>query len=457
MKIMILIATLICSTVYAAKESEYLNLVKTYQKELIYLTSQKRNLIKQKKKIERDFAGKISKASRNAKKMQNDYVMLSTDNERLINDLSDLERGLENSQMNKELIATTLSQAQVSLGLEDSDLGLGSNEDKLKLVFTRAFAHLSKGETKTKEPDEFFLANGTKVRGDVIYWGHVARFAVYDKKSAMLMPVGEGKFKFAEESDVTATKLTLTRDPSVLKAFLYESPTKGIEVKKEQSFMEMIEAGGMIAYVILVLGIMAFALMLMRGLMLWVTGKANPEILKSLQKGQMSILKEKLKQDDSSLSRVLNKTLAHFGESTEHREHVIHEAILSELNFLDRFGALILVMAAVAPLLGLLGTVTGMISTFDIITEFGTGDPKLLSRGISEALITTKLGLMVAIPTLLVGNLFSGWSSKIKVMLEREALRLSNLSFQNVQIINEKIEISGNSQNIVTAELTSHA
>ena len=83
-------------------------------------------------------------------------------------------------------------------------------------------------------------------------------------------------------------------------------------------------------------------------------------------------------------------------------------------------------MAAVAPLLGLLGTVTGMISTFDIITEFGTGDPKLLSSGISEALITTKLGLVVAIPSLLLGNLLGGWSGKIKVMLEREALRLSN-------------------------------
>lgn len=110
----------------------------------------------------------------------------------------------------------------------------------------------------------------------------------------------------------------------------------------------------------------------------------------------------------------------------EARENIIHESILGELNFLDRFGAVILVMAAVAPLLGLLGTVTGMISTFDIITEFGTGDPKLLSSGISEALITTKLGLVVAIPSLLLGNLLGGWSGKIKVLLEREALRLSN-------------------------------
>jgi biopolymer transport protein ExbB/TolQ len=74
-------------------------------------------------------------------------------------------------------------------------------------------------------------------------------------------------------------------------------------------------------------------------------------------------------------------------------------------------------------LLGLLGTVTGMISTFDIITEFGTGDPKLLSSGISIALITTEVGLEVAIPTLIFGNLLSGWAESIKDDMEKAALR----------------------------------
>ncbi|MEM1082143.1 MAG: MotA/TolQ/ExbB proton channel family protein, partial [Pseudomonadota bacterium] len=93
---------------------------------------------------------------------------------------------------------------------------------------------------------------------------------------------------------------------------------------------------------------------------------------------------------------------------------------------LNRFGAFILVIAAVSPLLGLLGTVTGMISTFDVITEFGTGDPKLLSGGISIALVTTELGLIVAIPMLLVGNLLSGWAEGIKDNMEKATLRIIN-------------------------------
>jgi biopolymer transport protein ExbB len=68
-----------------------------------------------------------------------------------------------------------------------------------------------------------------------------------------------------------------------------------------------------------------------------------------------------------------------------------------------------------------------MISTFDIITEFGTGDPKLLSGGISVALVTTQLGLAVAIPALILGNLLSGWSNRIKDEMEKAALNVINI------------------------------
>jgi biopolymer transport protein ExbB len=125
---------------------------------------------------------------------------------------------------------------------------------------------------------------------------------------------------------------------------------------------------------------------------------------------------------------VLKATLEHLDSDRDHLEDVISESILHETPFLDRFGSTILVLAAVAPLLGLLGTVTGMISTFDVITEFGTGNPKLLSGGISEALVTTELGLIVAIPALLAGNLLGGWAEGIKDAIDKSALRLTNIA-----------------------------
>jgi biopolymer transport protein ExbB len=102
----------------------------------------------------------------------------------------------------------------------------------------------------------------------------------------------------------------------------------------------------------------------------------------------------------------------------------IAEAGLTEERVgLQRFGMVIVVIAAIAPLLGLLGTVTGMISTFEIITEHGTGDPRMLSGGISEALITTQMGLVVAIPMLLLGNMLNGWSDRIYSKLESTVLQ----------------------------------
>jgi biopolymer transport protein ExbB len=124
----------------------------------------------------------------------------------------------------------------------------------------------------------------------------------------------------------------------------------------------------------------------------------------------------------------MHVTISHLHLGREALENVVAEAILREAPRVGRFGQVLTVMAAVAPLLGLLGTVTGMIATFDVITEHGTGDPKMLSGGISEALITTELGLIVAIPTLLLGTLLQGAAAAIQRSMERAALRVINLA-----------------------------
>jgi biopolymer transport protein ExbB len=89
-----------------------------------------------------------------------------------------------------------------------------------------------------------------------------------------------------------------------------------------------------------------------------------------------------------------------------------------------RLGTAQVALAAVAPLLGLLGTVSGMISTFDVITELGAGNPKLLSGGISEALVTTKFGLLVAIPGVLAANLLNARATAVLAACETAAIGL---------------------------------
>jgi biopolymer transport protein ExbB len=96
--------------------------------------------------------------------------------------------------------------------------------------------------------------------------------------------------------------------------------------------------------------------------------------------------------------------LAERNKSRDNIEKAIEEYLLAEGPKLDKNLDTVSVLAGAAPLLGLLGTVTGMIRLFQVITEVGTGDPKMMAGGISEALITTECGLAIAIPLILVHN-----------------------------------------------------
>jgi len=112
-------------------------------------------------------------------------------------------------------------------------------------------------------------------------------------------------------------------------------------------------------------------------------------------------------------------------------ENALQEAILRKIPRIEKFLSTLGMLAAIAPLLGLLGTVTGMINTFHVITYFGTGDPKMMSSGISEALVTTMLGLSVAIPIMLVHTLLSRKVETEIGKMEEKAVSFVNLIFKS--------------------------
>jgi biopolymer transport protein ExbB len=109
------------------------------------------------------------------------------------------------------------------------------------------------------------------------------------------------------------------------------------------------------------------------------------------------------------------------------------EGVLRETPAITRGLSFIKITAALAPLMGLLGTVTGMIITFQAITLFGAGDPKLMAGGISQALVTTVLGLSVAIPTLLLHNILYTRSKRITDVLEQEAVAIIATQAEQLQ------------------------
>lgn len=176
------------------------------------------------------------------------------------------------------------------------------------------------------------------------------------------------------------------------------------------TLVERWHQGGIVGYVISVLGVVAILLALWRLLVL--TGM-NKRVNQQLQ--------AKTASDDNPLGRVLQAAGANAQADLETLELKLNEAILRELPKLQSFEALLKIIAAVAPLLGLLGTVTGMILTFQAITIYGAGDPKAMAGGISSALVTTVLGLVVAIPTILLHTVVSSRSKRIIHILEEQA------------------------------------
>ena len=150
--------------------------------------------------------------------------------------------------------------------------------------------------------------------------------------------------------------------------------------------------GGYIGYAITAVGIFAFLLAIYRFLVLTVVGGKVNSQLKNLDKAN----------DNNPLGRVLKIHEDNPNMDPETLELKLSEGVLRETPKLESGLTLLKIIAAVAPLMGLLGTVTGMIIVFQQITLFGTGDPKLMSGGISQALVTTQLGLAVAIPLVLI-------------------------------------------------------
>ena len=182
------------------------------------------------------------------------------------------------------------------------------------------------------------------------------------------------------------------------------------------TLFERVNQGGLVGYIIILLGLFGVGLAIERIIRL--------TLLSRQVKTQMTSGKASLKGGGSPLARIWSVYQANPKIDIETLELKLDDAILKEMPALEKHLALLKLLSGVAPLLGLLGTVTGMILTFQAITLFGTGDPKLMAGGISQALVTTVLGLVVAIPILLLHSVAATRSREIVQILEEQAAGL---------------------------------
>ena len=197
-------------------------------------------------------------------------------------------------------------------------------------------------------------------------------------------------------------------------------PTRGIMLSiyaQRPNLAERIEHGELVGYVIILVGVVGAIMALYQLFYL--------SIVRGRVKNQLKFLNDP--GADNPLGRVLRTFKGDSAKLEQEAEVVelrISEAVLKEVPKLERFQSFLRLCVAAGPLLGLIGTVIGMIVTFQSITESGSSDPKLMASGISQAMIATVLGLSIAIPLLFMNAWLSSLSKSIVQVLDEQSAGL---------------------------------
>ncbi|OCH23264.1 MotA/TolQ/ExbB proton channel family protein [Aliivibrio logei] len=221
---------------------------------------------------------------------------------------------------------------------------------------------------------------------------------------------------YSQQPDLAPSVATLSGMQQQQVMMMAADPSRGImleQLANSPTLKDRLQAGGVVGQIIIAL--------LAIGLLISLFNGARLLVIRQQIRTQ---LKDPAHIGNNPLGRVLSVYDAEKTRSVEALELRLLETIVDEQQGLEKGLSMLKLLAALAPMLGLLGTVTGMIETFQVITQFGNGDPKVMAGGISMALVTTVLGLVAAMPLLLTHNILSSQAESIRTILEKQGLSL---------------------------------
>ncbi len=425
---------------------------------------EEKEALKEEKKVKEEIETNRAELMKKILELENKKRLLLKENKELKNRLMDLtkkEKEIKDKsfEMKKELdelvgfirvntkeLDTLLRQSPQSAFFKDREAplrpildqvefpGMDHIKNMVKLLFEEIFLS---GQVRI-ERGKFVDRSGEEVIGDILVLGNFTAAYRTPKEIGFLLYSDKSNRFFA------LSKLPPKRIRDKIKKYMDgKSQDVPIDISKGAalrqlthtiSLVEQIPKGGPLIWPILGIGVIGIILVLERVIYLL---RKTLNVEKFMEELRGFALKEKWdecinlckQKSNKIIAKVLLKALENRHLKREDLENVLQESILNEIPKLERFLSTLSILAAIAPLLGLLGTVTGMINTFHVITYYGTGDPRMMSSGISEALITTMLGLSVAIPIMLLHSLISRWVDNFIAKLEENAVALVNLIY----------------------------
>lgn len=323
---------------------------------------------------------------------------------------------------------------------EKSDQRKFPSMDDLKMMTDHLFNEINLSGQVTLTSGRIIDRKGKEQEANLLILGNFTGIYQLGKELGFLLYSENSQQYFA------LSKLPSPRVTRKIAAYIqgqsddvYMDISKGGAIRQlahKLNLAEQVPKGGAIVWPILIILVLAGCILIER-IVFFTRRRTNAENL-------MKTVKERIMADDwegcrtflelgrkKLIPKVLLTALAFKDQTRQDMENALQEAILGEIPRIERFLSTLGMLAAIAPLLGLLGTVTGMINTFHVITYYGTGDPRMMSGGISEALVTTMLGLSVAIPIMMAHTFLSRRVETQISKMEEKSVAFVNLVFMN--------------------------
>jgi biopolymer transport protein ExbB len=383
--------------------------------------------MKNQQKMVNDIKNEIKKAKTLSKKLKSSIKSNEVELQKLANDLELATGDLGelfgtvkqfSSDMNVDIKESLVSAQYPKRDKFLQDLSTKNelpNIKELEKLWFIMFQEIVESGKVVKFSTQIIKKEGSKSFEDVIRVGNFSAttqdsFLKYSSNNSIFIEPSS-----QPNSSISTIKEFFNSNSNISETVI--DPTRGTIldlVAQKPTIKERISQGGNIGYIIIGLGVLGLIFAIFKYIWLsYISFRVNSQ-LKNISKVNSK----------NPLGRVISAYESNKSMNLSDLEYRVDEAFYKEIPPLQSGLSMIKLFAATAPLLGLLGTVTGMIVTFQAITLFGTSDPRLMAEGISQALITTMLGLIVAIPLLFAHTILSSKAKKIITTLEQSATSL---------------------------------
>ncbi|WP_017222580.1 MotA/TolQ/ExbB proton channel family protein [Moritella dasanensis] len=332
-------------------------------------------------------------------------------------------------QLNKSPLSATLSGRSTQLS-PYSEANYEPNLAAIKnlwLLFTEQMVASSK---ITTADTPVTMADGSK---EILAVTQIAGFTAFTAQGPLLYQPASESYQLlpSNSADISARIAGFSQPQDGFVSTLIDPSAGGLlqRATEERVWWQIFSDAGIIGFIIVAVGLIGMVIGLFR---LWVLSREAKQI--KTQKQHLD------KLTDNSLGRIIGVADRHENSNADELARFLDEAILAELPECRKGLGSLAVLATIAPLLGLLGTVAGMIETFQAITAYGNSDPQVLSSGISQALLTTKFGLIAAVPLMLLHSLLTSKSDSIVHVIEHQSAGLLAQRQQRLNVcVNESL------------------